>query len=61
MEFNPENFTLDKVLNRHRHAFIPFSVGIRQCMVRNIIFILEVQSLYPFFFPFLSFHFNIIS
>src|SRR5215469_14808773 len=30
--FDPGHFELDKVTDRPRHAFIPFSVGKRQCM-----------------------------
>lgn len=48
-EFNPDNFSLDKVLKRHRHAFIPFSVGIRQCMAQEVSFMmLRVGIFYLF-------------
>jgi len=39
-EYDPENFALDKVVSRHRHAFIPFSVGIRQCMAQEVSFMM---------------------
>ena len=33
--FDPEQFTTEKVVNRPRHAFIPFSIGKRQCMAQE--------------------------
>ena len=30
--FDPEHFAMEKVIGRPRHAFIPFSIGKRQCM-----------------------------
>jgi cytochrome P450/NADPH-cytochrome P450 reductase len=38
--FDPSNFDLEKVLNRHKHAFIPFSVGQRQCMAQEVSFMM---------------------
>jgi cytochrome P450/NADPH-cytochrome P450 reductase len=38
--FDPEHFALDKVAARPRHAFIPFSVGKRQCMAQEVTFMM---------------------
>src|SRR6185437_6030117 len=38
--FDPEQFTADKVAARPRHAFIPFSVGKRQCMAQEVTFMM---------------------
>ncbi|HET9972507.1 MAG TPA: cytochrome P450, partial [Streptosporangiaceae bacterium] len=38
--FDPEQFTADKVATRPRHAFIPFSVGKRQCMAQEVTFMM---------------------
>jgi cytochrome P450 / NADPH-cytochrome P450 reductase len=38
--FDPEQFALDKVTARPRHAFIPFSVGKRQCMAQEVTFMM---------------------
>ena len=38
--FDPEQFTMDKVAARPRHAFIPFSVGKRQCMAQEVTFMM---------------------
>ena len=38
--FDPEQFTADKVAARPRHAFIPFSVGRRQCMAQEVTFMM---------------------
>ena len=34
--FDPDQFAPDKVADRPRHAFIPFSIGRRQCMAQEI-------------------------
>ena len=34
--FDPEQFTMEKILTRQRHAFIPFSIGKRQCMAQEV-------------------------
>jgi cytochrome P450/NADPH-cytochrome P450 reductase len=34
--FDPEQFAMDKVVGRPRHAFIPFSIGKRQCMAQEV-------------------------
>jgi cytochrome P450 / NADPH-cytochrome P450 reductase len=39
-EFDPEQFAMDKVVNRPRHAFIPFSIGKRQCMAQEVTFMM---------------------
>ncbi|CAH0394506.1 unnamed protein product [Bemisia tabaci] len=31
-KFNPDNFTAEKMANRHKYAFIPFSGGARGCI-----------------------------
>jgi cytochrome P450/NADPH-cytochrome P450 reductase len=38
--FDPEQFAAEKVLNRPRHAFIPFSIGKRQCMAQEVTFMM---------------------
>ena len=38
--FDPERFTTDKVAARPRHAFIPFSIGKRQCMAQEVTFMM---------------------
>ena len=39
-EFDPEQFAAEKVVNRPRHAFIPFSIGKRQCMAQEVTFMM---------------------
>jgi cytochrome P450 / NADPH-cytochrome P450 reductase len=39
-EFDPEQFSMERVLNRPRHAFIPFSIGKRQCMAQEVTFMM---------------------
>jgi cytochrome P450 / NADPH-cytochrome P450 reductase len=38
--FDPEHFTADRVTARPRHAFIPFSIGKRQCMAQEVTFMM---------------------
>ena len=38
--FDPEQFTMDKIASRPRHAFIPFSIGKRQCMAQEVTFMM---------------------
>ena len=38
--FDPEQFAMDKVVGRPRHAFIPFSIGKRQCMAQEVTFMM---------------------
>jgi cytochrome P450/NADPH-cytochrome P450 reductase len=39
-EFDPGQFAMEKVVNRPRHAFIPFSIGKRQCMAQEVTFMM---------------------
>jgi cytochrome P450 / NADPH-cytochrome P450 reductase len=39
-EFDPEQFAPEKVVDRPRHAFIPFSIGKRQCMAQEVTFMM---------------------
>jgi len=39
-EFDPEQFAMERVVNRPRHAFIPFSIGKRQCMAQEVTFMM---------------------
>jgi cytochrome P450/NADPH-cytochrome P450 reductase len=39
-EFDPDQFAMDKVVARPRHAFIPFSIGKRQCMAQEVTFMM---------------------
>jgi len=34
-KFDPEQFAMEKVVDRPRHAFTPFSIGKRQCMAQE--------------------------
>jgi cytochrome P450 / NADPH-cytochrome P450 reductase len=38
--FDPEQFAMDRVVSRPRHAFIPFSIGKRQCMAQEVTFMM---------------------
>jgi cytochrome P450/NADPH-cytochrome P450 reductase len=38
--FDPGQFAMDRVVGRPRHAFIPFSVGRRQCMAQEVTFMM---------------------
>jgi cytochrome P450 / NADPH-cytochrome P450 reductase len=38
--FDPEQFAMEKVMSRPRHAFIPFSIGKRQCMAQEVTFMM---------------------
>jgi cytochrome P450 / NADPH-cytochrome P450 reductase len=38
--FDPEQFAMEKVADRPRHAFIPFSIGKRQCMAQEVTFMM---------------------
>jgi len=38
--FDPEQFAMDQVTRRPRHAFIPFSIGKRQCMAQEVTFMM---------------------
>jgi cytochrome P450 / NADPH-cytochrome P450 reductase len=39
-EFDPDQFSMEKVVDRPRHAFIPFSIGKRQCMAQEVTFMM---------------------
>jgi len=38
--FDPDQFATEKVIDRPRHAFIPFSIGKRQCMAQEVTFMM---------------------
>ncbi len=38
--FDPEHFAMERVVARPRHAFIPFSIGRRQCMAQEVTFMM---------------------
>jgi cytochrome P450/NADPH-cytochrome P450 reductase len=38
--FDPDQFAMERVVDRPRHAFIPFSVGKRQCMAQEVTFMM---------------------
>ena len=38
--FDPDHFAPEKVVDRPRHAFIPFSIGKRQCMAQEVTFMM---------------------
>jgi cytochrome P450 / NADPH-cytochrome P450 reductase len=38
--FDPDQFAMEKVVGRPRHAFIPFSIGRRQCMAQEVTFMM---------------------
>jgi cytochrome P450/NADPH-cytochrome P450 reductase len=38
--FDPGQFAMEKVVDRPRHAFIPFSIGKRQCMAQEVTFMM---------------------
>ncbi len=38
--FDPEQFSMERVVARPRHAFIPFSIGRRQCMAQEVTFMM---------------------
>jgi cytochrome P450/NADPH-cytochrome P450 reductase len=39
-KFDPDNFAMEKVVERPRHAFIPFSIGKRQCMAQEVTYMM---------------------
>src|SRR6185436_6258027 len=39
-QFDPDQFAMEKVVDRPRHAYIPFSVGRRQCMAQEVTFMM---------------------
>jgi cytochrome P450 / NADPH-cytochrome P450 reductase len=38
--FDPEHFAMERIVGRPRHAFIPFSIGKRQCMAQEVTFMM---------------------
>jgi cytochrome P450 / NADPH-cytochrome P450 reductase len=47
--FDPGQFAIEKVVDRPRHAFIPFSVGKRQCMAQEVSFMMLRVVLYEIY------------
>ncbi|HEX6932954.1 MAG TPA: cytochrome P450 [Streptosporangiaceae bacterium] len=47
--FDPGQFAVEKVVDRPRHAFIPFSVGKRQCMAQEVTFMMLRVVLYEIY------------
>ena len=47
--FDPDQFAVEKVVDRPRHAFIPFSVGKRQCMAQEVTFMMLRVVLYEIY------------
>lgn len=47
--FNPDHFAMEKVVERPRHAFIPFSVGLRQCMAQEVTFMMLRVALFEIY------------
>ena len=47
--FDPGQFAIEKVVDRPRHAFIPFSVGKRQCMAQEVTFMMLRVVLYEIY------------
>src|SRR5262249_12800061 len=39
-KFDPDQFAMEKVVDRPRHAYIPFSIGRRQCMAQEVTFMM---------------------
>src|SRR3954454_5877543 len=48
-EFDPDQFAMEKVVDRPRHAFIPFSVGVRQCMAQEVTFMMLRVALFEIY------------
>jgi cytochrome P450/NADPH-cytochrome P450 reductase len=38
--FDPDQFAMERVVDRPRHAFIPFSIGRRQCMAQEVTYMM---------------------
>jgi len=47
--FDPEQFATEKVVDRPRHAMIPFSIGKRQCMAQEVTFMMLRVVLFEIF------------
>ena len=48
-EFDPEQFAMERVVERPRHAFIPFSIGKRQCMAQEVTFMMLRVALFEIY------------
>jgi cytochrome P450 / NADPH-cytochrome P450 reductase len=47
--FDPDQFAMEKVVERPRHAFIPFSIGQRQCMAQEVTFMMLRVALFEIY------------
>jgi cytochrome P450/NADPH-cytochrome P450 reductase len=47
--FDPDQFDMEKVVARPRHAFIPFSIGKRQCMAQEVTFMMLRVALFEIY------------
>ncbi|MCW2605895.1 MAG: putative bifunctional reductase2 [Frankiales bacterium] len=47
--FDPDQFAMEKVVERPRHAFVPFSVGPRQCMAQEVTFMMLRVGLFEIY------------
>ena len=50
--FDPDQFAMEKVVGRPRHAFIPFSVGQRQCIAQEVTFMMLRVALFEIYSTF---------
>ncbi len=48
-KFDPDQFAMEKVVERPRHAFIPFSIGKRQCMAQEVTFMMLRVALFEIY------------
>ena len=48
-KFDPEHFTMERIVGRPRHAFIPFSIGKRQCMAQEVTFMMLRVALFEIY------------
>src|SRR5689334_21909255 len=48
-EFDPEHFTMERIVGRPRHALIPFSIGKRQCMAQEVSFMMLRVALFEIY------------
>jgi cytochrome P450 / NADPH-cytochrome P450 reductase len=47
--FDPDQFAMERVVDRPRHAFIPFSIGKRQCMAQEVTFMMLRVALFEIY------------
>jgi cytochrome P450/NADPH-cytochrome P450 reductase len=52
-KFDPDQFEMDRVASRPRNAFIPFSIGRRQCMAQEVTFMMLRVVLFEIYRHFL--------